>query len=50
MKSMKRHEIDGANEWHKLALITLPIIRPVATIILFLALVNGLNLLTWCTR
>ena len=36
-------EIDGANEWHKLSLITLPIIRPVATIILFLALVNGLN-------
>jgi ABC-type sugar transport system permease subunit len=36
-------EIDGANEWHKLSLITLPIIRPVATIIFFLALVNGLN-------
>lgn len=36
-------EIDGANEWQKLSLITLPIIRPVATIILFLALVNGLN-------
>ncbi len=36
-------EIDGANEWQKLTMITLPIIRPVATIILFLALVNGLN-------
>jgi ABC-type sugar transport system permease subunit len=36
-------EMDGANEWQKLALITLPIIRPVATIILFLALVNGLR-------
>lgn len=36
-------EIDGANDWHKLTQITLPIIRPVATIILFLALVNGLN-------
>ena len=36
-------EIDGANEWQKLTLITLPIIRPVATIILFLGLVNGLR-------
>jgi len=36
-------EIDGANEWHKLAYITLPIIRPVAIVILFLALVNALK-------
>ncbi len=36
-------EIDGANEMQKLTMITLPIIRPVATIILFLALVNGLG-------
>lgn len=36
-------EIDGANEWQKLVYVTLPIIRPVATIILFLALVNGLR-------
>jgi ABC-type sugar transport system permease subunit len=36
-------EIDGANEWQKLVHITLPIIRPVATIIFFLALVNGLQ-------
>ena len=36
-------DIDGANEWQKLKMITLPIIRPVATIILFLALVNGLR-------
>ena len=36
-------EIDGANEWQKLLQITLPIIRPVATVILFLALINGLN-------
>ncbi len=36
-------EIDGANEWQKLTYITLPIIRPVATIIFFLALVNGLR-------
>jgi ABC-type sugar transport system permease subunit len=36
-------EIDGANEWHKLIMITLPIISPVATIILFLAFVNALR-------
>ena len=36
-------EIDGANETQKLFFVTLPIIRPVATIILFLALVNGLQ-------
>ncbi|GAB4566540.1 MAG: sugar ABC transporter permease [Anaerolineae bacterium] len=36
-------EIDGANEWHKLRHITLPIIRPVAIIILFLAFVNALR-------
>ncbi len=36
-------EIDGANEWQKLTYITLPIIRPVATIIFFLAIVNALR-------
>ncbi len=36
-------EIDGANEWHKLFRITLPIISPVAIIILFLAFVNALR-------
>ena len=36
-------EIDGANEAHKLLFITLPVIRPVAIIILFLALVNALK-------
>ena len=36
-------EIDGANEWQKLLLITLPIIRPVAVIILFLSFVNALK-------
>ncbi|RME71462.1 MAG: sugar ABC transporter permease [Chloroflexi bacterium] len=36
-------EIDGANEWQKLIYITLPIIRPVAIIILFLAFVNALR-------
>jgi ABC-type sugar transport system permease subunit len=36
-------EIDGANEWDKLVKITLPVIRPVATIITFLAFVNGLK-------
>ena len=35
--------IDGANEWHKLRYITLPVIRPVATIILFLSFVNALK-------
>jgi ABC-type sugar transport system permease subunit len=36
-------EIDGANEWDKLTKITLPVIRPVATIITFLAFVNALK-------
>jgi len=36
-------EIDGANEWRKHLLITLPIIRPVAVIITLLALVNALH-------
>lgn len=36
-------ELDGANEWRKLIHITLPIIRPVAIIILFLAFVNALK-------
>jgi len=35
--------IDGANEWQKLVYITLPVIRPVATIILFLSFVNALK-------
>lgn len=36
-------EIDGANEWQKLRFVTLPVIRPVATIILFLSFVNALK-------
>jgi ABC-type sugar transport system permease subunit len=36
-------ELDGAGEWAKLVFITLPIIRPVAIIIFFLALVNALK-------
>lgn len=36
-------ELDGAGEWAKLVAITLPIIRPVAIIIFFLALVNALK-------
>jgi ABC-type sugar transport system permease subunit len=36
-------ELDGANEWDKLVGITLPIIRPLAIIIFFLALVNALK-------
>ena len=36
-------EIDGANEWHKLMRITLPVIRPVAVVIGFLAFVNALR-------
>ncbi len=36
-------EIDGANEWRKHLLITLPIIQPVAVIIALLALVNALH-------
>lgn len=35
--------IDGANEWRKLIHITIPVIRPVATIILFLSFVNALK-------
>lgn len=36
-------ELDGAGEWGKLIHITLPIIRPVAVIIFFLAFVNALK-------
>ena len=36
-------EIDGANEWNKLVKITLPVIRPIAVIIGFLAFVNALR-------
>lgn len=36
-------EIDGVNEWEKLIYITLPIIRPLAVIIGFLAFVNALR-------
>jgi ABC-type sugar transport system permease subunit len=36
-------EIDGVNEWQKLIHITLPIIRPLAVIIGFLAFVNALR-------
>ncbi|MEM7798778.1 MAG: sugar ABC transporter permease [Chloroflexota bacterium] len=35
--------LDGANEWQKLTRVTLPVIRPVAVIILFLAFVNALR-------
>ena len=35
--------IDGANEWQKLIHVTLPVIRPVATIIVFLSFVNALK-------
>lgn len=35
--------IDGATEWQKLRFVTLPVIRPVATIILFLSFVNALK-------
>ncbi len=35
--------IDGATEWDKLRYVTLPVIRPVATIILFLSFVNALK-------
>ena len=35
--------IDGASAWHKLRYVTLPVIRPVATIILFLSFVNALK-------
>lgn len=36
-------EIDGASEWQKLLYITLPMIRPVAIIIVFLSFVNALK-------
>ncbi len=36
-------EIDGANEWQKMRYITLPVIRPIATLILFLSFVNALK-------
>ena len=36
-------EIDGANEWQKLIFVTLPSIRPIATVILFLSFVNALK-------
>jgi ABC-type sugar transport system permease subunit len=35
--------IDGATEWQKLVHVTIPIIRPVAIIILFLSFVNALK-------
>ncbi len=36
-------EVDGAGPWTQLAKITLPIIKPIAIIILFLAFVNALK-------
>lgn len=36
-------EIDGANEWHKMIYVTLPVIRPIATVIFFLSFVNALK-------
>ncbi len=36
-------ELDGANEWKKLIYVTLPVIKPVAVIIIFLAFVNALR-------
>jgi len=36
-------ELDGASEWQKLLFVTLPVIRPVAVLITFLALVNALR-------
>lgn len=36
-------DIDGANEWQKATRITLPMIRPVAVVILLLALVNAMH-------
>jgi ABC-type sugar transport system permease subunit len=36
-------EIDGANEWQKLIYVTLPVIRPIAIIIVFLSFVNALK-------
>lgn len=36
-------ELDGANEFNKLIRITLPVIKPVAVVIIFLAFVNALR-------
>ncbi|NUT42197.1 MAG: sugar ABC transporter permease [Thermoactinospora sp.] len=36
-------DLDGASEWTKLTRITLPLIKPVAVIILLLALVNAMH-------
>ncbi|MEU9878114.1 carbohydrate ABC transporter permease [Streptomyces phaeochromogenes] len=36
-------ELDGASEWQKLTRITLPLIRPVAVVIVMLALVNAMH-------
>ncbi len=36
-------ELDGANEWAKLIYVTLPVIKPVAVVIVFLAFVNALR-------
>ncbi|MEJ3651501.1 sugar ABC transporter permease [Actinomycetes bacterium KLBMP 9759] len=36
-------DLDGASEWQKLTRITLPMIRPVAVVILLLALVNAMH-------
>jgi ABC-type sugar transport system permease subunit len=36
-------DMDGANGWQKLLFVTLPMIRPVAVIILFLSFVNALK-------
>lgn len=36
-------ELDGADEWKKLRWVTLPVIKPVAVIIIFLAFVNALR-------
>jgi ABC-type sugar transport system permease subunit len=36
-------DLDGATEWQKLTRITLPLIRPVAVVIMLLALVNAMH-------
>ncbi len=36
-------EIDGANNWQKIRFVTLPLIKPVAIVIVFLAFVNALK-------
>ncbi|MGW1209044.1 carbohydrate ABC transporter permease [Streptomyces sp. NPDC002499] len=36
-------DLDGASEWQKLTRITLPLIRPVAVVIVMLALVNAMH-------